>query len=295
MQKRSTLSGPLFRGLIILVVASLSGACGYSQEEWDQKVSEVESLRQQLRAQQQQNQKCDADYKAALADIQELKKRLVESGVNLDNLTQSLEQQELALKEYAARANQLEQIRQRFELLRSKLQKLTQLGLSVEVRNNRMLIQLPGDVLFPSGQDRLTKEGQEILMAVAEVIRQDEDLSKRTFQVAGHTDNVPLKRGPYKDNWGLSAMRARSVLTYLISPEDEGGGGLDPMRWSAAGYGSTDPVASNETPEGRAQNRRVELVVVPDVEEMLDLKSIASGGSPPNNQAAPQESSPPSN
>ena len=259
-----------------MVALPLMGSgCGYSQEEWDQKTREAEALRQQLRAQQQQNQKCDADHQAALAEIQDLRSNLLESGVNLDNLTQNLEAQERALKEYESRARQLEQIRQRFELLREKLQKLTTLGLSVEVRDNRMLIQLPGDVLFPSGQERLTEEGIEILTQVAEVIRTDSDLSTRQFQVAGHTDDVPLTRGPYKDNWGLSAMRARSVLTYLVAPLEDDGGGLDERNWSAAGYGSRDPVASNETPEGRAQNRRVELVVLPNVEEMLDLNSLA--------------------
>lgn len=259
--------------LMVALASSLS-ACGYSQEEWDQKTRESESLRQQLQAQQQQNQKCDADYQSALSEIQNLKKKLSESGVNLDNLTQNLEAQERALKEYESRAKQLEQIRQRFEALRDKLQRLTTLGLSVEVRDNRMLIQLPGDVLFASGEDKLTKGGTEILGQVAEVIRNDSDLNRRKFQVAGHTDNVPLRRGPFKDNWGLSAMRARSVLTYLISPIEEGGGGLDDRNWSAAGYGSRDPVAENETEEGRTKNRRVELVVMPNVEEMLDLNSL---------------------
>jgi chemotaxis protein MotB len=195
--------------------------------------------------------------------------------VNLENLTQSLEQQERALSEYQRRAEQLEQIRQRFELLRTKLQKLTQLGLTVEVRDNRMLIQLPGDVLFASGEDKLSKEGEEILTQVAAVIRTDDDLSKREFQVAGHTDDVALRRGPYKDNWGLSAMRARSVLTFLVTPMADGGGGLLPQNWSAAGYADTDPVANNDTPEGRTKNRRVELVVLPNVEEMLNLNSLA--------------------
>jgi chemotaxis protein MotB len=73
----------------------------------------------------------------------------------------------------------------------------------------------------------------------------------------------------------LSAMRARSVLTFLVEPEASGGGGLDPRNWSAAGYGDTDPVADNSTEEGRQQNRRVELVVLPNVEEMLNLNSLA--------------------
>ncbi len=275
MQKTRSDFGRKFSFFSIVSAVVLLCACGYSQEEWDQKVRENDNLRQQLRAQQQQSQKCDADYQAALGEIQDLKKKLVESGVNLDNLTQSLEQQNLALKEYEQRAKQLEAVRQRFELLRQKLQKLTQLGLKVEVRDNRMLIALPGDVLFASGKDALTDEGVEILSQVAEVIRTDDDLANREFQVAGHTDNVPLRRGPLKDNWGLSAMRARSVLTYLVTPIEEQGGGLNPTNWSAAGYASTDPVANNDTEEGKAKNRRVELVVMPDVKEMLDLKSLA--------------------
>lgn len=276
MQKRSLGFGRKFKTGCVLCLGALAGACGYSQEEWDQKLRENENLQQQLRAQTQQNQKCDADYQAALAEIQDLKKKLLERGVNLENLTQSLEQQERALKEYQARAAQLEQIRQRFDLLRKKLQKLTQLGLSVEVRDNRMLIQLPGDVLFASGDDKLKKDGEDILAQIAAVVRTDDELSKREFQVAGHTDDVPLRRGPFRDNWGLSAMRARSVLNYLITPLDEGGGGLAPENWSAAGYASTDPVANNDTPEGREKNRRVELVVLPNVEEMLNLNSLAN-------------------
>jgi chemotaxis protein MotB len=148
----------------------------------------------------------------------------------------------------------------------------------VEVRNNRMLIQLPGDVLFDSGEDRLKPDGVKILMQVADVIGKDSDLSKRLFQVAGHTDANPLVGGPFKDNWGLSTMRARSVLLLLTSPPDKKGvgGGLNPSNWSAAGYAATDPVAPNDTEEGRKKNRRVELVLQPNVEEMLNLKSLAT-------------------
>lgn len=250
--------------------------CGYSQEEWDQKVRENEEIRNQLAARQQAHQKCEADLSDALAEVDALKSKLNQRGLNIDNLSANLEQQRKALEEYRRRAEQLDLIRQRFEALRGKLQKLTQLGLTVEVRNNRMLIQLPGDVLFDSGQDKLKKEGEEILLQVAQVVREDKDLKARHFQVAGHTDSKPLRGGRFKDNWGLSAMRARSVLTLLTTPVEDGGGGLDERHWSAAGYGSTDPVASNETDEGRKKNRRVELVVQPNVEEMLNLNSLAN-------------------
>ena len=160
--------------------------------------------------------------------------------------------------------------------MRDKLKKLTELGLKVEIRRNRMVIRLPGDVLFASGDDKLSKEGNTVVSAVAEVIRNDKQLSGRYFQVAGHTDNKPLKGGRFGDNWGLSAMRARQVLLYMVSPVDakEGGGGLTPERLHAAGYGDTDPVSKNDADDGRKQNRRVELVLMPDVEEMLDLKSL---------------------
>jgi chemotaxis protein MotB len=269
----------LRRPTILFLLLSLGlTACGYSQEEWDQKLRENESLTNQLKAQTDAHKKSQSDYQEAVQEIDTLKKQLADRGANLDNLNQSLAEQRKALEEYARRTEQLDQIRKRFELLQTKLQKLTQLGLKVEVRNNRMLIQLPGDVLFDSGQDHLKAEGSKILMQVADVIGKDADLSKRRFQVAGHTDSKPLAGGVFKDNWGLSTMRARSVLLLLTSPPDAKtgvGGGLSPANWSAAGYADTDPVASNDTEEGRKKNRRVELVVQPDVEEMLNLKSLA--------------------
>jgi chemotaxis protein MotB len=276
--KFSSLQRPT--SLILFLSLGLTAACGYSQEEWDQKLRENESLTQQLKAQTEAHKKSQSDYQEAVQEIDALKKQLADSGVNVNSLTQSVAEKQKALEEYARRTEQLDQIRKRFELLQTKLQKLTQLGLKVEVRNNRMLIQLPGDVLFDSGQDKLKADGVKILLQVAEVIGKDPDLSKRLFQVAGHTDSKPLVGGVFKDNWGLSTMRARSVVLLLTSPPDkkgEGGGGLNPSNWSAAGYADTDPVASNDTEEGRKKNRRVELVLQPNVEEMLNLKSLAAG------------------
>lgn len=250
-------------------------ACGYSQEEWDQKVRQNEELRGSLKAEQRARMKAEADYADALEEIDALRTQLAEHGVNLDSLHANLEAQQKALEEYERRTAQLLQIRERFELLRQKLEKLTRLGLKVDVRDNRMVIQLPGDVLFDSGSDRLKQTGEEILLKVADVIQTDEDLRQRKFQVAGHTDSRDFSGGPFQDNWGLSAMRARSVLKLLTTPEAEGGGGLPLENWSAAGYAATDPVASNETETGRSKNRRVELVIQPDVAEMLNLNSLA--------------------
>jgi chemotaxis protein MotB len=218
--------------------------------------------------------------------MESLNEQLQQTGTQKEELSKSLQELQRALEEYKVRAAQLERIKQRFEVLRDKLKKLTELGLKVEIRRNRMVIRLPGDVLFASGNDKLQPEGKLVLDAVAEVIRNDKQLSSRYFQVAGHTDNKPLSGGRFGDNWGLSTMRAREVLVYLISPlstkppppgskdKSKGGGGLIAERLHAGGYGEIDPVAKNDSEEGRKQNRRVELVLLPDVEEMLDLRSL---------------------
>jgi chemotaxis protein MotB len=262
--------------LLVAALAASTGiaGCHPTQEEFDAKTREVESLKNQLSAEQAQNKKAKQELDDAAATIEQLKQQLKDAGLDLSKLNANLEQQARALEEYKKRAEQLEAIKKRFELLRAKLQALTKLGLNVTVRNNRMVIQLPGDVLFDSGRETLKKEGEDILKKVADVIRNDAGLASRTFQVAGHTDNAPLQGGRFKDNWGLSVMRAREVLAFLVSPIEKGGGGLSPNRWSASGYGDTDPVKPNDSPEGKQANRRCELVVVPNVEEMLDLKTL---------------------
>ncbi|HMI83659.1 MAG TPA: OmpA family protein [Polyangiaceae bacterium] len=259
----------------IISLAALT-ACGHSEEEWQAKLKENQELQNQLNAEKAAHQKAESDFSAASAQVDQLKGQLKKAGVDLSNLNADLAEQKSALDKLRKDKEQLEAIRKRFELLKQKLESLTRLGLNVTVRKNRMTIQLPGDVLFDSGRVDLKKDGKDILLKVAEVVRNDKDLNSRTFQVAGHTDNKPLAGGPYKDNWGLSVMRAREVLSFLVTPTGEkaGGGGLPPDHWSAAGYGDTDPVAANDVPENMQKNRRVELVVMPNVEEMLDLKSL---------------------
>lgn len=273
-----------------LLLGFLAVGCGYSEEEWQAQLDKYNNLNSAFEQEKREHAATRAELDAARGKVSQLSEQLEKMGFNVEQLSQRLEaegteKQQLAaslaemkraLEEYKARAARLERIKQRFELLRDKLKKLTDLGLTVQIRHNRMVISLPGDVLFASGSDKLRDEGIEVLSQVAEVIRGDKQLSKRYFQVAGHTDSKPLRGGRFKDNWGLSAMRARSVLVYLIAPVDarEGGGGLDAERLHVAGYADTDPIADNSTEEGRQQNRRVELVLMPDVEEMLDLKSL---------------------
>jgi chemotaxis protein MotB len=256
---------PLF---FVPALSILAAGCGHSEEEWQAQLDKYNRL-------SAEHQASEEAWKKKIGDLE---RQLKDMGVNLEEsekkragLSSTLEERERALAEYKARAHQLELIKQRFEKLKRKLDMLTRMGLAVSIRHNRMVISLPGDVLFDSGRDTLKKEGREILVKVGSVIKADPQLLSRDYQVAGHTDNVALKGGPFHDNWGLSLMRARQVLLFLVGDK---GGGLPKEHWSAAGFAETDPVASNDTDDGKQKNRRCDLIVVPSVEEMLDLKAI---------------------
>jgi len=250
------------RFAVLLAGAALCATgCGYSEDQWQAQLAKYNKL------------KSDDDAKIADAQkkIADLTKQLEAMGVNVSSMKSDLDEREKALEAYKERARQLELIKERFEKLKAKLDTLTKLGLAVNVRHNRMVISLPGDVLFDSGRETLKKDGKDILLKVAAIIKADPQLVSRDYQVAGDTDNQAYAHGPFKDNWGLSVMRAREVLVFLIDPKE---GGLPLQHWSAAGFADTDPVAPNTTPEGRQKNRRCELIVLPSVEEMLDLKAI---------------------
>ncbi len=268
---RSIVTKTSIRCAVVGLVSVSALACGYSEDEWQAQLAKYGQLNNDHEATKKELADAQAQVAKLEAQLKKLGFKLTESDADNERLS-------MALQEYKDRAAALERIKARFETLRKKLEKLTQLGLKIEVRRNRMVISLPGDVLFASGKDDLQDQGKDILRQVAEVIGGDSSLSARQYQVAGHTDSEPLRatKGQFKDNWGLSLMRARSVLLYLVSPPATkgGGGGLTETNWSASGYGSTDPLDSNEMPEGRSKNRRVELIMLPDVEEMLDLKSL---------------------
>src|SRR5580658_2180890 len=207
-------------GFLAALAVGAAG-CGYSESEWQAQLDKYNHL------------KADDDAKLAEAQrkVDDLTRQLKEIGVEVSSTKADLAERQKALDEYKARAHQLELIKERFEKLKSKLDELTKLGLAVNVRHNRMVISLPGDVLFDSGRETLKREGKDILLKVAAIIKGDPQLGQRDYQVAGDTDNQPLAHGPFKDNWGLSLMRAREVLVFLIDPAQ---GGLPIAHWSAA-------------------------------------------------------------
>lgn len=280
---RGTLLRPRRAALLLATIFSI--ACGHSQDEWDRKLAEGDELRTRLEREQRERERAEADYTDALTEIDLLRRELAEHGLNIDTMSANLESQRSALAEYERRTSQLLETTRRLELLQKKLATLSSLGLAVAVREGRMVIELPGDVLFEPSRDRLKDDGKKVLCHVAAALRADDDLRAREFQVAGHTDDRAVTSSVIKDNWALSALRARAVLLAMVAPEKGGCGGLPANKWSAAGYGSEHPLASNETSEGRAMNRRIELVAQPNLVEL----GLAQGDSPAkSNPVAPK-------
>jgi len=148
-----------------------------------------------------------------------------------------------------------------FKTLTEKFRKMIDSGkLQVILRHGRMVVKLPASVLFASGHAELSKEGQDALRDVAQILRQVPD---RRFMVAGHTDNVPVvPPSPFKNNLELSTARALTVAQQLTSS------GMSAARLVAAGYAEFEPVRENSTEPGRQENRRIEIVLLPNVTEL---------------------------
>jgi|Deesub1362A_J573_1020465.scaffolds.fasta_scaffold00087_82 chemotaxis protein MotB len=130
-----------------------------------------------------------------------------------------------------------------------------QKGIRIRRDERGVVVSLGEQVLFEVGKADIKEEAIPVLTALASVI---EELPNNVI-IEGHTDSVPIHNSKYASNWELSTARATSVLSYLLKNYN-----LSPERFSAAGYGEFRPIAPNETPEGRAKNRRVDIVIVQD-------------------------------
>ncbi len=163
-------------------------------------------------------------------------------------------------KDLAQQATETKELLGELKDLTARFQKMIDSGkLDVTFRRGQMVVKLPAAILFPSGSADLSDEGQAALAEVAGILRQ---MRGRRFTVAGHTDNVPVVQSVFHDNWELSAARAVIVTKLLISK------GMPAANLVAAGYGEHDPVAGNATPAGRQRNRRIEIILEPNLRKV---------------------------
>jgi chemotaxis protein MotB len=209
----------------------------------------------------------------AIAENDQLRKELTRLGKNADSLLAEKGMLASALEGAKARLEELRKAQAAadaraalFKQLALKFQRMIDAGqLKVALRNGRMVIQVSNDVLFDSGQTEIKPSGKAALGQVGDVLR---TIQNRNFQVAGDTDNVPIQTATYPSNWELSTRRAVEVVHFLVAR------GIRPEGLSAAGYGEFDPVASNDSPQGRTRNRRIEIVLQPNIDELVAVPEV---------------------
>jgi chemotaxis protein MotB len=172
-------------------------------------------------------------------------------------LKRSNAQLQVALRDVAQRRAEAEQRAAEYRALVARFKSLIDAGtLKVSISRGRMVLQLPTDVLFDSGSARLSRLGNEAIAAVAKVLQ---EMPPRLYQVEGHTDDVPIHSAQFPSNWELASARALGVIRALTD------GGIEAKLLSAASYGEHQPTVSNDTPEGKRENRRIEVILVPDL------------------------------
>jgi chemotaxis protein MotB len=169
----------------------------------------------------------------------------------------SVDEMTLALADLEKRRAEAEARVQEFRNLLARFRSLIDAGkLKVRIVDGRMVVVLATDVLFASGSASLSKDGKASITEVAGVLA---SIPRRSFQVEGHTDSVPIASAAFPSNWELAAARAITVTKTMVEA------GLPAERVSAASYAEKKPASSNETTEGKAQNRRIEITIVPDL------------------------------
>ena len=198
--------------------------------------------------------------RSQLAGAADGNRELVEENVEIAAM---LEESRRALARARERQRSAEARDAIYRRIKEELAAMIDAGkLAVRIARGRLVIDLKQDILFPSGSAKLSDIGEETLADVARALSSFPD---RSFQVEGHTDNVPIKTPRFPSNWDLSTARAVSVVDVFIKR------GMPATSLSAAGYGEHQPRADNGSSEGRALNRRIEIVMQPDLQLLPDL------------------------
>ena len=182
----------------------------------------------------------------------------------LNNKERLLSEREKSLREMKAVIARQDSITQRLnDVLRNALLGFKSDELSVEIRDGKVYVSMSDKLLFKSGSASVEDKGKDAMRVLADVLSKNPDIN---ILVEGHTDNVPIKTAVYKDNWDLSVGRATAIVR-LLTDEYK----LAPTRVTASGKGEFSPKANNDSAEGRAKNRRTEIILTPKLDEIMQL------------------------
>ncbi len=197
-----------------------------------------------------QNQQFSTSLKQKSAELLAKEKLLTERENALNDLKKVVARQDSITK----RLN---------NILRDALLGFKSDELSVEIKNGKVYVSLSDKLLFKSGSAAIEAKGVDAIKVLADVLNKNGDID---ILVEGHTDNIPIRTAIYHDNWDLSVARAISIVRILTDEYK-----ITPTRLTASGKGEFSPRATNSTPEGRASNRRTEIILSPKLDEIMKL------------------------
>jgi chemotaxis protein MotB len=236
-------------GLFILI------SCGPSKK-LKQSRAETARVSAQLDSANTQINDLNGQVSTLTSQNSDLTKKVNDCVASAEEVKKQKERMEATLAEQAAIMKQLK------EKVAEALNKYEGKGVDITYKDGLVYISMQDKLLFKTGSAQLGKEGKEALSTVAEVVNQSPNVK---IIVLGNTDSVSISKG-FKDNWSLSTERANSVVRILRDQYE-----VDPSRLTAAGRSKYGPIADNSTDEGRAKNRRTEIILNPDLSKLWEI------------------------
>ena len=224
------------------------------QSNYDNLLNNSGKMTRDLAAQQERLMALKEDLERSKAENEKLSADLAVREAKVKELEEILARKDEAVQALKNRITQA--------LLNFKESDLT-----VSVKNGKVYVSLSEQLLFKSGSTSVDPKGVEALKQLAKAIKDQTDLN---IMVEGHTDDVPIGRTSQymNDNWDLSVLRATSIIRILTNA------GVSPDQVMAAGRGEFMPVDDNETKEGRQKNRRTEIIITPNLDELFEILEV---------------------
>ena len=190
------------------------------------------------------------------AKYNDLESKNLQLSKDIEKCRQELEERESVIEKQKSVISELDETKQKIES--SMKEQIEAQEVKIEEIEGKLKVTFVDKILFDTGSVEINPRGKEVLLTIAGSLKENEN---QNIVVEGHTDNVPIGmvlRDRFPTNWELSTARATAVVRFL-----QDNGGLNPERLTASGYSYYRPVASNDTEEGRSQNRRIEIVLIP--------------------------------
>jgi chemotaxis protein MotB len=244
----------------IMLVTLAAAGCGIPEEQHNKALAKNKKLQRELNELKLLSEKQQGQLSALESDLKKVKdsfeSRLAAKKAELARKLAELAVAKLAAEELAKIKKELAAQKALQDQLKQQFQTMISAGkLQLVNINGRLVIKMASKILFKSGRAKTSRKGSSTLTSIAGILKKID----RHFQVAGHTDDVPMKSRRFKDNWALSARRAAVVVRLLEKA------GVPGNRLSAAGFSQFQPVASNKTKVGKANNRRIEITLLPSI------------------------------